>query len=260
MRFFIGLHQPADAKNFECAFISVNRLRDRKGPFAVGDWIMDSGAFTEISTHGRYLTTPAEYAAEIRRWAKNGNLLAAVAQDYMCEPWIVAKTGLSVAEHQRRTIQRYDELLMWLDQPKRSDVYVMPVLQGYQPAEYVDHLRAYGDRLAFGAWVGVGSVCKRNGDARAIEDVLLAIHRERPDLKLHGFGLKTTALSSGLVQELLHTADSMAWSYNARRNGRNANDWREAKRWADRIRDMAVQLPLFIRRCALLVGAGMVDA
>jgi hypothetical protein len=65
---------------------------------------------------------------------------------------------------------------------------------------------------------------------------------------LHGFGLKTTALSSGLVQALLHTADSMAWSYSARKQGRNANDWREAQRWTDRIKDMAVQLPLFIRR------------
>ncbi len=47
MRFFTGLHQPSDAMHFDSAFISVNRLRSRKGPFVVGDWIMDSGAFTE---------------------------------------------------------------------------------------------------------------------------------------------------------------------------------------------------------------------
>jgi hypothetical protein len=76
--------------------------------------------------------------------------------------------------------------------------------------------------------VGVGSVCKRNGDVAAIEAVLLAIHHERPDLRLYGFGLKTTALKSGIVDELLETADSMAWSYRARIEGRNANDWREA--------------------------------
>ena len=52
MRFFIGLHQPSDAKHFGMAFISVNRIKNRKSPFEVGDWIMDSGAFSTILAHG----------------------------------------------------------------------------------------------------------------------------------------------------------------------------------------------------------------
>lgn len=241
MRFFTGLHQPSDAKHFNAAFVSVNRIRDRKTRFEVGDWIMDSGAFTEVSTHGGYRYSVIEYAAQIRRWKECGNLLAAVSQDYMCEPFIIKKTGLSVADHHRLTIERYDALVEC-----NTGVYILPVLQGYAPQDYVDHIRLYGDRLAEGAWVGVGSICKRNGDIGAIEDVLLAIHHERPDLKLHGFGLKTTALSSGLVQELLETADSMAWSFAARRQGRNGNDWREARDWAIRIEKRHVQPPLFI--------------
>lgn len=229
MNFFTGLHQPSDAKHFDAAFVSVHRVRKRRSPFAAGVWIMDSGAFTEISRNGRYRTSVAEYAAEIRRWA-GPQLLAAVAQDWMCEPFIVAKTGLSVAEHQRLTIERYDQLLA-----EDTGVYIMPVLQGYAPADYVAHIRAYGVRLAHGAWVGVGSVCKRNGNPGAIAAVLLAIKRERPDLRLHGFGLKTTALADPLVTSLLETADSMAWSFHARINGRNANDWREAKRWTENI-------------------------
>ena len=193
---------------------------------------MDSGAFTTIDTHGGYPEPVSMYAAEIRRWAKgSGRLLAAVAQDYMCETRMLAKTGLTIPDHQRLTIERYDALI-------REDVggvYVLPVLQGYAPTDYVEHVRMYGDRLKPGAWVGVGSVCKRNGDPRAIEAVLFAIKQERPDLLLHGFGLKTTALRSPLVRELLETADSMAWSYAARREGRNGNDWREARAWADRI-------------------------
>jgi hypothetical protein len=227
MRFFCGLHQPSDAKHFPACFVSVNRLRNRKSPFHVADWIMDSGAFTEISTHGTYRHSVEEYAAEIRRWATNGNLLAAVAQDWMCEPWIIERTGLSVAEHQWLTVKRYDAL----KSEDTAGVYIMPVLQGYAPEEYVKHIRQYGERLAFGAWVGVGSICKRNSSPRAVEAVLLAIHGERPDLQLHGFGLKSTALQSALVFDLLHTADSMAWSYSARQQGRNQNDWREAKRW-----------------------------
>lgn len=246
MRFFTGLHQPSDARHFDAAFISVNRLRERKAPLQVGDWIMDSGAFTEISTHGHYRHGVIEYAAEIRRWATNGSgtLLAAVAQDWMCEPWIVAKTGLSVVEHQRLTIERYDALVS----EDTAGVYILPVLQGFAPADYVQHLRAYGDRLTRGMWVGVGSVCKRNGDPRAVAAVLHAIKTERPDLLLHGFGLKTTALGDPLVRSLLHTADSMAWSLNARKNGRNANDWREAVRWTQEIVRRPAQLLLDIFR------------
>lgn len=238
MRFFCGLHQPSDAKHFSASFVSVNRLRNRKGPFQVADWIMDSGAFTEIATHGGYRYSVGEYAGQIRRWATNGNLLAAVAQDWMCEPWIVARTRLSVSEHQRLTVERYDALRA----EDTAEVYILPVLQGYAPDDYVRHIRLYGDRLAVGAWVGVGSICKRNANPRAVEAVLLAVHGERPDLRLHGFGLKASALRSALVFDLLHTADSMAWSYNARMQGRNANDWREAKRWMRGIEDVPRQM------------------
>lgn len=231
VRFFIGLHQPSDAQHVEPSFISINRIRNRKSAFKTGDWIMDSGAFSTILTHGDYPEPPETYAAHIKRWSTNGNLLAAVAQDYMCEAHMLKITGKTIPEHQRLTIERYDRLIAC----DTGGVYIMPVLQGYAPADYVSHLRQYGDRLAHGAWVGVGSVCKRNGDPGAIEDVLLAIKRERPDLRLHGFGLKYTALGSRLVRELLHTADSMAWSFAARKQGRNSNAWQEAAAFCDRI-------------------------
>lgn len=236
MRFFVGLHQPSDARHFDAVFVSVNRLAKRKSNFVVGDWIMDSGAFTEISTHGHYRTPVKDYADQIRRWKSCGNILAAVTQDYMCEAHILAKTGLTVADHQRLTIERYDALLA-----EDTGVYILPALQGWIPHEYVDHIRQYGDRLQHGAWVGVGGVCKRQGNVNSIAAVLLAIHKERPDLRLHGFGVKTTALQSGLIQELLYTADSMAWSFAARKLGRNGNCWKEAKAWADRITDAPVQ-------------------
>ena len=242
MRFFTGLHQPSDAQHFDAAFVSVNRLRNRKGPFAVGDWIMDSGAFTEISTHGRWRHPVSEYADQIRRWKSNGNLLAAVSQDMMAEPWILEKTGMTVEQHQRITIERYDELLV-----EDTGVYILPCLQGYAPADYVRHIEMYGDRLAQGAWVGVGSICKRNGDPRAIQAVLQAITKARPDLRLHGFGLKTTALADPWIRSMLYTADSMAWSYSARIAGRNGNDWREAMRWTENITTRPVQWLLDLR-------------
>lgn len=232
MKFYVGLHQPSDAHHFDHAFISVNRIRGRKKPIGAKAWIMDSGAFTEIATHGRYRHSVEEYAAEINRWADDPTLVAVVAQDYMCEAFILAKTGMTVKDHQRLTIERYDALVAAVD-PR---IYVMPVLQGYTVADYVRHIGMYGGRLKPGAYVGVGSVCKRNTDISQIEDILTAIKRVRPDLLLHGFGLKTTALSSPVVQENLASADSMAWSFAARRQGRDGNDWREAKVFSERIK------------------------
>jgi hypothetical protein len=214
--------------------------------------LVDSGAFTEISTHGQYRHGVEAYAADLTRLHDQGvvQIAAAVAQDYMCEPFIVTRTGLSVADHQRLTIERYDALLGAL--ADRPGLPIMPVLQGYAPADYAAHVRAYGSRLEPGMWVGVGSVCKRNSKPERIVDVLSAIRGVRPDLRLHGFGVKVTALRHPGVRAVLATADSMAWSYRARIEGRDGNDWREAKIFAETIAaDVAAppapyQIPLAI--------------
>lgn len=228
--FYVGLHQPSDAKHFPRACISVRRLRGRKKPLGCPDVLIDSGAFTELDLNGGYRDEPNVYAGELRRLVTSGvvEATAAVAQDFMCEPFMLAKTGLNVADHQRLTIERYDALLAC-----NPPVPIMPVLQGYEPSEYVRHVEAYGERLKLGAWVGVGSICKRNADPAQVCSVLEAIERLRPDLRLHGFGVKRTALSHPGVRALLFSADSMAWSYSARRQGRNGNDWTEAQRFAE---------------------------
>lgn len=243
MKFYVGLHQPSDAKHFERCMVSVNRLRDRKGDFEVREWMMDSGAFTEITKHGGFRHDVAEYGEQVNRWARCGNMVAAVAQDYMCEPFALGRTGLTVADHQALTIERYVALR------QVALAYVLPVLQGFRPVDYTSHVEQYGGLLQDGQWVGVGSVCKRNTDVAQIEDVLLSIKRTRPDLRLHGFGLKLTALRSPVVRDCLHSSDSMAWSFAARKQGRGANDWREAERFVHRINTQRVvprtQLQLF---------------
>ncbi|AII27777.1 hypothetical protein B9J07_12940 [Sinorhizobium sp. LM21] len=232
VKFYVGLHQPADAQHFELACISINRLRGRKKPVECGDIIVDSGAFTELNLYGEYRHGVEEYAAELYRLYASGvvNIAVAVAQDYMCEPFMLAKTGLTVADHQRLTIARYDALVAELNRlfGGKCPFPIMPVLQGYSPSDYVSHVEQYGDRLKFGMWVGVGSVCKRQGDPRSIIAVLQAIRAVRPDLRLHGFGVKVTSLLHPGVRECLYSSDSMAWSFAARKAGRNANDWREA--------------------------------
>jgi hypothetical protein len=242
MMFFTGMHHPHNAGKVPAAFVSAHAVANRRSGFPARRCILDSGAFTTILKHGGYPHPVEHYASTIRKVAGwlGPRLLRAVAQDYMCEPHMLAKTGLTIAAHQRLTIERYDALIAC----DTAGVTIMPVLQGYSPASYVEHIRAYGARLAPRMWVGVGSVCKRNADARAIEAVLLAIKRERPDLRLHGFGVKMTALGSQLVRDLLFSADSMAWSFAARYEGRDGNDPVEAVRYTRRIATMAVQLDL----------------
>lgn len=229
--FFTGMHQPHHAAHVPAAFISINRLRRRHSAFPVpdGGWGMDSGAFTTVNKHGGYPDDAITYALEADRWVRLvPNCRFVVAQDYMCEPFVLKRTGLTVREHQRLTIERYDTLRAAWATLGNCGIPILPVLQGFAPHEYVEHLRAYGDRLPHGAWVGVGSVCKRQGSPSAIIAVLAAIKAERPDLRLHGFGVKQTALSNPTVRALLYSADSMAWSFAARWEGRDANSPQEA--------------------------------
>jgi len=243
MIFYPGTHRPNHGARLPRAFISVNvvRARSPRKPIACPDWIMDSGAFTELLTYGKFRHAPAHYAQEVLRFAAhNPGLTAVVTQDWMCEPFILKQTGLTVADHQRHTIARYDQLQELIPAP-----YLMPVLQGYLVHEYLDHLAQYGDRLAPGMWVGVGSICKRNGAPAQVESILTAIKRARPDLRLHGFGLKTTALASELVRRCLHSADSMAWCYAARKQGRDRNSVNEALTFLHKIENQQVQGWLF---------------
>lgn len=235
MEFFLGLHQPSDARHFvdQPVCLSVHRLQSRR-TVRVGRWMLDSGAFTTLSKEGGYRQPVAAYASEIRRWATTGDLAWAVTQDYMCEPLMLQKTGLTVADHQRLTLDRYDALCA----NDCGGVPLLPVLQGFDPVDYVRHLELYAARLPIGARVGVGSVCKRNGDPESILRVLGTIRSARPDLRLHGFGLKLTALRHPDIRRCLTSADSMAWSYAARKQGRNGNDWREAAAYAVRVRTL----------------------
>lgn len=254
MIFFVGLHQESDAHRFDRCMISAARLRRRKSGFVpskVG-WILDSGAFSELSLFGDYRSSVEEYAREAVRWQRVGKLEAIVAQDFMCEAVILRKTGLTVEEHQRRTIERFDQLVACpgLTSP------IMPVLQGWTPEDYRRHVRAYSWRLARGAWVGVGSVCKRNarpGDVLAILEGILDL---RPDLRIHAFGLKITALEVDAIRRIVFSSDSQAWSFAARWEGRDAHSWREAMAYSDRV-DALDRTPAAIVRDPFWLQLGM---
>ena len=213
MIFYLGTHEPSWlGRTSVPLFVSRIRLsRLKKLPTSIGTWALDSGAFTELDRHGGWTVTPQEYVAEVRRFATIGNMRWAAVQDWMCEPHILAKTGLTIAEHQRRTTHSYLVL-----KSLAPEVAWVPVLQGWKVDDYLAHAEEYNRALPFPLatlpLVGVGSVCRRQKTDEALE-ILRVLHAL--GLKLHGFGFKTDGLWNG-GSYLLASADSMSWSRGAR--------------------------------------------
>lgn len=216
-----------------------------------GPVFLDSAAFTCISRlYSRKNHYSTKRYARVAKWLVNDcsvNVVAVSAQDYMCEDFVLKATGLTVAQHQKLTIHRWERLCYELVD---SGIYPMPVLQGYEPEEYVQHLHEYGERLSMNSWVGVGSVCKRNSSPNSVLAVLQAINQNRPDLRLHGFGLKKTAVAVPEIANLLHSHDSQAsglWSQPGNRKTRkyqNANCPEHALRYREEIISKPRQLVL----------------
>ena len=217
--FFLGAHQPNWLSKLRLPlFVSSRRLRPyRNLPKAVFPWALDSGAFTEISNYGKWLTSASSYTREVRRYYKEmGNLCFAVIQDWMCEPFALRKTRLTIKEHIRRTVNSYITLC-----EEGPEIPWLPVIQGYSIADYnlcVSAYKSAGIDLARLPLVGVGSVCRRQ-DSSEVAGVIR--HLSDKGLSLHGFGVKTLGLLN--VQDYLTNADSMAWSFEARRMARRAN-------------------------------------
>jgi hypothetical protein len=212
--FYLGTHQPHWLTTAGVPlFVSHRRLAHRRTvPRAAAPWALDSGGFTELSLHGTWTTTAAHYAASVRRYRDDiGHLQWAAPRDWMCEPQIIARTGLSVAEHQRRTLTDFLEL-----RTLAPDLPFIPVLQGWRLGDYPDHAAQYaaaGIDLTAYPVVGVGTVCRRQNTTSA--HLIFSTLARETGLPLHGFGVKTTGLTH--YQHLLTSADSLAWSYAGRR-------------------------------------------
>jgi hypothetical protein len=233
LTFYVGVSNPAwIARNTAPIMVSHARLRHIRGrlPSGRGPVVIDSGAFTELSRHGRFRTSLAEYVDAVDRYrAEIGTVVWAAPQDWMCEEEVIAHTGLSVEQHQQRTVENFCEL-----DALRPGVFI-PVLQAQSIWKYESCIDLY-QRAGVDLWarpvVGVGTLCRRSSTIH----VYVLLHQlARLGLRLHGFGVK----SDGLVAAApcLVSADSAAWSIRARfdpwaygRNGRN--DLKTALAWS----------------------------
>lgn len=255
--FYLGTHRPGWLWNPGVdgpLFVSHRALaRYRTLRPATCGWALDSGGFTELSAYGEWRTSPQEYVRAVARYDREiGSLEWAAPQDWMCEPFITAGTGLSVAEHQRRTVANFLLLKdLWRAESDQECPF-MPVLQGWQIDDYHRCIELYeraGEHLEDYPIVGLGSVCRRQGTA----EITALVRSLTPRYALHGFGMKTRGLLA--VGDRLESADSLAWSYNARRSAPLAGHLHKncancaiyAARWRARLLDLLAAS----RRCGI---------
>ncbi|HLL66438.1 MAG TPA: hypothetical protein VK453_11915 [Micromonosporaceae bacterium] len=211
--FYLGAHHPHWLHVAGVPlFVSHRRLAGRRSfPRAAAPWALDSGGYTELAMYGAWRTTTAQYAAAVRRYRDEiGHLDWAAPMDWVCTPPALAATGLSVAEHQRRTLT---EFLRLRDHAPELDV--IPALQGWHTNDFLRHADTYrraGVDLAGYPVVGVGSVARRQHTPAAAQ--IFADLAAETGLALHGFGVKL----AGLLAYGHHvvSADSMAWSATGR--------------------------------------------
>ena len=207
--FYLGVHEPAWLKDLNVPlFVSLRRLERRVNPpVACHRWAMDSGGFTELHKYGEWRTSPQEFIRLVRKYVNETGMMDwAAPQDWMCESSALAATGLSVEEHQIKTVNNFLELRDALGP------ILIPVLQGWTRDDYlrcVDMYDQVGVDLSEESTVGLGSVCRRHADAE-----ITAIIESLQPIKLHGFGVKGNCYFNN--KHLLASADSMAWSFKAR--------------------------------------------
>lgn len=214
MKFWLGTHEASWLARPDVdvpLFVSHRRLAKRKTmPVSTAPWALDSGGFTELNLHGRWVTTEAQYVEAVARYsAEVGSLAWAAPMDWMCEPFVIDKTGMSVMLHQHLTVENYRSL-----REAAPELPFIPVLQGWTLDDYlrcVDLYALAGVDLPTLPLVGIGSVCRRQNTAE-VDHIVSTI--AGGGIRLHGFGVKTIGLTAYASQ--LASADSLAWSYRAR--------------------------------------------
>lgn len=175
---------------------------------------VDSAGFTAMTVHrGVYPWSVSEYLDLIEQarpaWY--------ASRDYCVEPSI-AKDDAERARRIDRTIAELDKVRAAAS--RRGILPPVPVLQGWNPCEYIDCWERMGRPKGL---VGIGSVCRRHLRGRA---GLLSILDELAANGVnatHLFGVKGQALSvicaDMFLSRMVASVDSHAWDYSARMDG-----------------------------------------
>jgi len=218
--FFLGVHRlnwTWEGAAGGPVFVNLHLIRPRVGLMepATQDVGLDSGGFDEIARHGCWRWGVAEHVRLTRRAVVElRRVRFAAIQDWLCAPPALRRTGLSVAEHQARTLRSYLEL-----RSAAPDIPWAPVLQGWHPDDYRRHRDDYaaaGVALHELERVMVGSIAGRDDDP-GVRRLLLEL--DSSGIAVHALGAKGAGLLA--LGRHIHSGDSLAWS--SRGKGIHAN-------------------------------------
>lgn len=209
MRIYIGNDHIAAMRYLPNTCYSYKVLMNRKKPMPSphGGFMLDSGGFQFIRQLGRYPCTTKEYLNKVGFLQPD----IFVIQDWMCEPGQVERTGLSIREHIRRTVENYLYILE-LEEGASSDIkgYCLPVIQGWELDDYFSCIDLYEDYGLIAPYMAVGSVCRR-GKTEEIKEIIEGIHAAIPKVRLHGLGVKKQVLKE--CSDMLHSCDTAAGQF-----------------------------------------------
>ena len=205
--------------------LSYNYVRKLKMPWRMQiPFMMDSGAFAVILKYGKYPFTPEEYALGIEKWHPD----VAWTMDYPCEPSVQKRGDYNPRKAQEMTI---DNQIKLLDLNTNTQM----VVQGWTVQDYLENIDRIKDQGLLTERLGIGSVCRR-GQNREIARIIRAIHNNVPPwVKLHGFGIKVSALKYTDAKFNLYSADSMSWAIEAFGKYENNGKGATGKRIVDKL-------------------------
>lgn len=146
-------------------------------------------------------------------------------QDYPCEHDILQKYDRSVDNHIDRTIDRA------ITCANRADDLGIDggtfVLQGWYADDYLKCLDKAREHGLLTSRIGIGSVCGRT-DKRQASRIIRSVRNNLPSkYDLHGFGIKRSLLSRAPVRRALTSADSLAYSMQARYRSEIDHSWHD---------------------------------
>lgn len=173
----------------------------------------DSFTDGDMAETGDYVTPDEDYIA----YVDDVDADLWTLRDYPCEETVLDQHDRTVADHQRMTTERHRSLLD-LAEDRGIDGQPVAVLQGKDPADYVEHFDQLREAGALTDYVGIGSVCRRHA-ADDIQDIVLQVREALPSrYRLHAFGVKLPVLGKPGVLDALASADSCAYDYGLMMN------------------------------------------
>lgn len=182
------------------------------------DAALDSAGFVAAAHYGDYRWTVEDYLDLVAAhpWAWWSSM------DMCCEPEVagdrplrllrIAATAYLLGQCRREATDR------GLSMP-------MPILQGFEPRDYA-LCAQWLPLLEWPRLVGLGSVCRRHVHGpHGLLAVLEAVDRVLPPhVRLHLFGVKSSALQLLAGHPRIESCDSMAWDLAARTACRTGRD------------------------------------